>query len=195
MANLDGLLAHELAKLLSCNRRSVSRWAKDEGMPKNPDGTFNGPACVAWIVERIEGRLQEVKAEQPQPGGEWLAAFRRERFRIARLERKERQGRLILKEDVIGKWAERVRLVVAGLEVFADRLPGALVGKPREAMAQIISDEVRQLRLGFAQEGEYCPAPFDTDEAAAAIRGVFDRLKPAVLATEGAGHEGDQAES
>ena len=164
MANLDKLLAHELAKLLGCNRRSVSRWARDEGLPKNPDGTFNGPACVSWLIERIEAKASEDKCEQPPPGSEWLSAFRRERYKLAKIERKEREGELIPRADAHERGAKLVGAIRIALHNLAPRLAAQLVGLGRREVEQVVELEVYALESILHQGRVY-----DDQSAAAEV--------------------------
>jgi phage terminase Nu1 subunit (DNA packaging protein) len=51
---IHSLSQKEAAALLSVTGRSIRDWA-EEGIPRNPDGTYPGPAMVAWYVNRQGG--------------------------------------------------------------------------------------------------------------------------------------------
>jgi hypothetical protein len=165
MADLNQLLQQELSKLLSVTRMSVNRWAK-EGMPKNPNGTYPGPACVAWLITRMEDRItKEADAgSESEESLKWLGAFRKERALIAGIERKRLQGEFVPESEVVQQWAARVREVTGGLETLADRLSGILIGKGRDEIHQIIRTEVGELRDAYARNGKYTPEVIDASK-------------------------------
>lgn len=70
---------------------------------------------------------------------------------------KQLSGQLISRDEVAKGWAERVGVVVSGLNALVDRLPPILEGKDRAEMWRLIKAEVYELRRAYAEEGEYCP--------------------------------------
>jgi hypothetical protein len=158
VADLNQLLQLEIAKLFGVTRMSVNRWSK-EGMPKNPNGTYPGPACVAWLVSRVEERLEQQAEEGPETAesARWLAAFRRERYKLSKIERRQREGSLVTWAEVEKQWAARVALVIGGLGNLRDRLPAILQGRTRDEMYQIIKEEIGYFRDQYAKGGTYCP--------------------------------------
>lgn len=54
--DISGLSQTAAAALLSVTPRSLRDWEKaGDGIPRNPDGTYPGPALVAWFVSRQTG--------------------------------------------------------------------------------------------------------------------------------------------
>lgn len=57
------LTQSEIAALFSVTTRAVRDWA-EEGIPRNADGTYPGPAVVAWYCAREGGSLLDYTAER-----------------------------------------------------------------------------------------------------------------------------------
>ena len=160
MSDLKKLLPHELATLLSVNRRSISRWSKSENLPKKPDGTFDGPACVRWLTERLETRL-ESECDKEVPGAEWLNEYRRVRFMREELQLKLDKAELLPVAEVEKETGEKISLLISALQNFADRLPGLLVGRPRDEIQMILRDEAELVQHSFYKFGHYTAALAD----------------------------------
>lgn len=84
------------------------------------------------------------------------------RWRLARAQReevltKQLLGELISREEVAKGWADRVGVVVSGLNALIDRLPPILEGKNKAEMRELIKAEVYELRRAYCEAGEYCP--------------------------------------
>lgn len=163
MANLQKLLTQEIAALLGVNRRSISRWVRDEKMPQNPDKTFDGARCVQWLTERLETR-NAAECDRPIPGEQWLHEFRRVQFLRAELQLKLEQGELMPESEVIDQWVARVREVTSGLETFADRMPPLVVGRNRDEIRAILKAEIGELRNAYARNGKYTPEVLDDSQ-------------------------------
>jgi transcriptional regulator with XRE-family HTH domain len=159
LSDLNKLLVKEIAEVLGVDRRSISRWVRDENLPKNSDGTFDAGRCVGWLLNRLEERLEQQAEEGPEnaESARWLAAFRRERYKLSKLERRQREGTLISWVEVVKEWVARVVVVTSGLETFADRLAPLLAGKGREEIREVLRKEVRELRDQYARNGRYTP--------------------------------------
>jgi len=78
---------------------------------------------------------------------------------LEELKVKERKKELISREEVARAWAERIAVVVSGLNIFCDRLPPLLEGKDRAEMREIIKEEVMELRRAYVRAGEHTPPP------------------------------------
>jgi len=169
MADLSGLLQKEICELFGVTRMSIGRWTR-EGLPRNPNGSYPAPKCVAWLLNRLEERLER-QAEEEGPetaeSARWLAAFRRERYKLSKLERRQREGGLVPWSEIIPAWQSRVVVVTSGLETFADRLAPLLAGKGRDEIREVLRKEVRELRDQYARNGKYCPEAADGSQAEA----------------------------
>jgi hypothetical protein len=158
MPDLKKLSRRETAALLGVHYRSISNFLQEEQpIPQNRDGrTFSGPSVVKWYAARCIERAGKPGVESAA-AIQWLERYRRERFKLSRLERKEREGRLSPWSEIESEWAGRVRLVSSGLEAFADRLAALLVGKSRDEAHALLRAEVRELRDKYARNGKYTP--------------------------------------
>jgi hypothetical protein len=163
MVDLLHLTQKLICQLLMVSRMTINRWVKD-GCPRNPDGSYPGPAVVAWMVSRIEEKA-EAANQQPVVGARWLEAYREERYRMAKLDRLEREGQLISVADQNQGNAARLRELVHGLKAFCDRLPPLLVGCDRDTIALIVEDEIELLMHAFRRHGRY-----DADSADAILQ-------------------------
>lgn len=151
--NPKALSGADLARCFGVDRSMVTRWKK-AGMPENK-GVFNLPECIKWRMER-ETEALAPKSTTPE-GEKWLTAFRRERARMARLERLHRQGELITKKDVIDAWVWRVSNLRAGLLSWQSRLPPVLEGKCAVDLRLALRDAVHELLEAFQRNGQFTP--------------------------------------
>ena len=158
MADLKKLLRREVSTILGVHLRSIGNFLKEESpLPTNKDGkTFSAALAVKWWLARHLERAASPASESPE-AVRWLERYRRERFRLSRIERRLREGEVIAWTDVEKEWCGRVRVVTEGLEFFADRLPPLLVGKGRDEIRAILKSEVHELRDQYARNGRYTP--------------------------------------
>lgn len=164
MTDLKKLTRRECAELLGVHYRSTSNFLnEDDPLPANRDGrTFNANTVLKWYVNRCIQRSGKPGIES-QEAIAWLEKFRRERYRLSKLERKERTGQLLPVKEIHEQWAARVRAVAAGLEAFADRLPPLIVGKDRGAVAAVLREEVKMLRSAYERSGRYSPVETEVE--------------------------------
>lgn len=92
--DLNALSQQAAAALLSTTPRSLRDWEKGgEGIPRNPDGSYPGPALVAWYVSRQSGdELDAVKerARKDKESADKLALENAEtRGDVARISKME----------------------------------------------------------------------------------------------------------
>jgi len=151
----EPLSRQEIAHVFGVTPRTVNRWVL-EGMPKDHDG-YDLPSCVQWALDRAQNNSQDRPVETPQSLS-WLEKFRRERFRLARLERRKAEEELCPWSEIEEQWCERVGLVTSGLSYLHVRLMGVLPGKSSDEVERIVKAEVRDLRTSYAKVGRYCPA-------------------------------------
>jgi hypothetical protein len=165
MADLKKLVRRECSTILGVHLRSIGNFLKEEiPLPTNKDGrTFSAVQVVKWWLARHLERVASPAAESPE-AVRWLERYRRERFRLSRIERRLREGEVIAWADVEKEWCGRVRVVTEGLEFFADRLPPLLVGNNRDEIRAILKSEVRLLRAAYARDGKYTPEVIDASK-------------------------------
>ena len=162
MSDLKKLLAHELAYIFGVNRRTVSRWAKNDGLPKNADGSFDVAACVAWAMDRLEARAAD-EAEKPQPGSEWLSEYRRVRFLREELALKRERGELIPRDEVQAQRMALTTYLVSSLNNLAPRCAPVVAGKTdRHEIEAALSLEIAALLRVLAGGQPYNNAAADT---------------------------------
>jgi hypothetical protein len=156
--DLDALTQQAAARLLSTTARSLRDWeAAGEAVPRNSDGSYPGPALVAWYSER---------------GGETLDA-NRERARKDKemadklsLENQLRRGELSVTKQIVSAFgglvaAARSRLIQIpdALGQFCDaRYATVIVAEARrriyEALAELAADVGADLDAAADADGE-----------------------------------------
>lgn len=151
--NIKSLSGADLARCFGVDRSMVTRWKK-AGMPEN-NGLFNLPECIRWRLER-EADAMAPKSGASTEGEKWLTAFRKERARIARIERKKAEGQLISKDEVISEWCKRISEVRQSLLALPVRLPTMLEGKTSVEMRPLVKAEAMRILEGYARPGKHC---------------------------------------
>lgn len=145
------LSQNDLSKAIGVTSRTIRTWPN---VPRNEDKTYSLPKVVAWLVSRAEDASGSA-APDPE-AQQWLAKFRRERFKLAKLERLQEEGKLVPIEAISEAWTARIKAVVTGLTFLQNRLPPLLEGKGRDTMYDIIEEEVRSLREWYCRPGALC---------------------------------------
>ena len=151
--NWKALSGADVARAFGVDRALITRW-KRAGMP-HTNGVFDLSACIKWRLERAE---EEVKPASPD-GERWLTAFRRERARLAKLDRLAREGSLISRDEVAREWAWRCGEFKTGLLGWASRLPPLLEGKDLHQMRMTLRDEADKILGAYSRDGRYTPRP------------------------------------
>ena len=145
----------EIALIFGVHPSSVSRW-KHAGCPCNDDGkTYNTLLVHRWLVEQATAELMDQASACDSPA---LERWREERAKIAEIQRRQLEVSVIEADQVYQQWALKIAEVCNGLENLANRLPPILDGKNRDEMAEIISDEIWNLRDNYCRSGRFCPA-------------------------------------
>ena len=138
---MNNLSRNELATLLSVNPSTISR-NKAAGMPVNTDGkTFNAPACIQWVIARVESAASADSGESDE-SRKWLTAFRRERAKTAKIERLEKEKNLIPLSEVLPEWISKAYIYRNSLLAYSQRLPPLLVNQSNQLkIRKILHDE------------------------------------------------------
>jgi len=152
--NIKSLSGADLARCFGVDRSMVTRWKK-AGMPETK-GVFSLPECIKWRLER-EADAMTPKAGVSDEGEKWLTAFRRERARMARLERLARQGELISKPEVIEEWSMRASELKKSLLAAPVRLSPVLEGKSQGEMRAVLKEFVYELLMAYCRAGRFTP--------------------------------------
>ena len=150
--NIKSLSGADLARCFGVDRSMVTRWKK-AGMPEIK-GLFCLPACIKWRLER-EADAMAPKSGTSTEGEKWLTAFRRERARTAKLERLEKQGKLISLEKVESENIERAGDLRQSLMAFSSRLSPVLEMKPRETVRETLKTECSRLLENYCKQENF----------------------------------------
>ena len=154
----NNLSAIQMGHIVGKDRKTIGRWTKN-GMPRNKDGTYDAPACVAWLVEREK---DSAVGDQAMSGGDSPAL---ERYRLARAESAEldvrsKRGALISSEAVFQEWSERLALVRSMLTTWSAKMPPLLFNKTPDEMQSIIFEAVEYIWVAFAKNTKNTPSAF-----------------------------------
>jgi hypothetical protein len=153
--NIENCNRNQIARALGCDPSAVTNMYK-RGMPRKKNGFYNLTQCVLWRIAEASEKAEG--GEISEESRKWMTAFRRERAKLAKIQRLEAEGELMPKEEIVREWARRVVHVCGGFEGFADRLSVILEGKSRIEIYDIIKAEVRLLRETYARNGRYTPS-------------------------------------
>lgn len=165
MKPFEALKRTEIAEIFKVDVRTITRWLQD-GLPKRADGRYNLPECIAWRVEVAERAAGEAAGTKESPeASKWLERYRRERALLARLERRQKQSRLITKEKVIAEFAARAADLKNSFRQYRHRLTALLEGKTHDEIAAILSTENDRLLESFCRNGRYITNPDSCTES------------------------------
>ena len=154
----------QLAEYLGRSERTISYY-KNQGMPLNPDGTYDLDAIDAWIEARTKKGIGQPHGERPDPGDKlgWEAVYKEMKARLAELELKKFQGELISLDDVRRQWINRIIEVKTALLSLPRKIPPLLEGKEKRDMEAILEDEVRFILERFSRsDGHLKQAPHES---------------------------------
>ena len=138
---------------IGVHRTTISRMVKNQGAPVNENGTIDLPVFFLWLRERD---LQDSTPIDDE-GMKIRNLYWSEKYRLAKFDRKRKEGKLMPKEEVYREWAKRLNTLFSGIELWASRLSPWLEGKTRDEIFRIFKDEIYLLRKTFAEKGRYCP--------------------------------------
>jgi len=144
----------QLAEYLGRSERTISYY-KNQGMPVNPDGTYDLDAIDAWIEAREKKGIGQPHGERPESGDKsgWEAVYKEMKARLAELELKKFQGEVISLEEVRRQWINRIIEVKTALLSLPRKIPPLLEGKEKRDMEAIIENEVRFILERFSRSG------------------------------------------
>ena len=146
----------DIADIFNITPRTVRRWT-DLGLPKNKDGGYDLPACVQWVIDRLESQRP---SKEDGEGQRWLSEFRKERTLITRLERERLEGRLISVEEVERKFTNRCYEFRNTLLLLPRRVAHRIAAKSKKQLREveaILDEEVRTYLMNYAR-------PIELDE-------------------------------
>jgi phage terminase Nu1 subunit (DNA packaging protein) len=156
--NLTALNQTQAAALLTVAPRTLRDW---HDAPRNRDGSYNGPALVAYYVAKLAGNAGEFDDQ-------------RERLNAAQAEKVEtenavRRGEIAVVSDLERVWTDHIAAARAKLLSLPSKLAPQLAGinEPNVIAAAIRAD----IYAALSELAEYTPtAPAESD----APEGVAD---------------------
>jgi hypothetical protein len=160
--NIHSLNQKQAAALLSTTPRSLRDWeAAGQGLPRNPDGTYPGPALVAWYVARETGEELDPSRERARKDKE--AA---DKLAMENAETRGDLGRVsVMEREIASLLADHRQNALA----LPTKLAPALKGLDEERIRARIEDAVYELLGDLA---DYRPGGrAGGDPAGAAARG------------------------
>jgi hypothetical protein len=122
----------EIAALFSVTPRAVRGWS-EEGIPRNPDGTYPGPAVVAWYCAREGGSSLDYTAERARLA-KWQADKTEQDVEV--------RARRLLMADAVLQW---VAGMVATVTARLVQIPDAVGHLVDPKYAPTVAAEVRRL--------------------------------------------------
>ena len=138
----DKLSRKDTAKAFFVNPRTVTRWHQD-GMPRNDDGTYNLPECIAWRLDRLTEDMPA--GDETEESAKWLAEFRKERATLARMKREHLEGRLVDIDEVQQDAFNKGRQIRDTLLNLPARLSAILAAESDGAkIDEILTKEIKQ---------------------------------------------------
>lgn len=149
--DLKKLTRKNTAIAFGVNVRTIGRW-HDLGMPRNNDGTYNLQFCIQWKIDQIQEDIIPERSETEE-SQYWLTEYRKERAKLARLEREQLESELIPAEDVKRDAARAARVVKDKISSWPGRV-AALVAVESDVFKvdQILRKECNQLLDEVAKE-------------------------------------------
>lgn len=142
--DLNKISRKDMAHAFGVDVRTITRWGK-QGLPKNADATYDLPACIRWRLDRAEDVLPTPVGTESEESQKALTAWRKERFKIARIERLALEGKYVLESDVDKEAFECARATRDQMMAIPDRLDSVLAAEsdPHE-INRMLTLEVRK---------------------------------------------------
>lgn len=144
----------EVAEYLGRAERTIAYY-KNQGMPANPDGTYDLDAIDAWVESRNSKGTGQPHGKHPDSGDKsgWEAIYKEMKARLAEMELNKLKGELISLDEVKRQWIGRIVEVKAALLSLPRKLPPLLEGKEKRDIEAILDSEVRFILERFSRTG------------------------------------------
>lgn len=150
-AGINALSQTQVAALLGVTPRTVRDWAD---APRNGDGSYHGPAIVAYYIAKRVGADGEDGERHPTQR-ERLAAAQAEKVES---ENRVRRGELVEVEQVGAEWDDLVLNARAKLLSLPTKIAPQLAGRTDpNAIRSILRSEINAALIELA--GESGPDP------------------------------------
>ena len=182
----------ELADLFGVNKDSVTRWVRDDAMPKSSWGKYPAFECVRWYVERqATGGTQTGQLEEARK------RLLEEQIKRAAMENDRERGKLLDFEAVATALSSAFAAIATQMRGLAPRNAARLATLDDPATIQrVLADEIRGVLTAAAGEVAAFAAVLadggDSGSAPAKKRRAVGRRKPDIATGEpGAGAVAD----
>lgn len=139
----------EVAKLLGVSERAVANWLAS-GCPGKP-GKYDLAKIQAW---RKEHRQPSRRSEQPEPVTVWERRLKKEKAKMARLDRLRRQGELVDRSAAITCWT----ILSRRLKQLGSSLQKSFGPAAAKMVNETIEDCTREVEATFADDDRSKPA-------------------------------------
>jgi len=138
--------AREIGSLFGATPQAVGLWSKNQGCPRNADGTFDLGAVIAWRIDRIK---EEIRASEESPA---MERKRNAEAEMREIELARLKGEVIEVEAVKRERLARIAAVKSALELLPKQLPPFLAGRSAREISGELSRKVREILGEFSRE-------------------------------------------
>jgi phage terminase Nu1 subunit (DNA packaging protein) len=153
MASITNLSQIQVATLLGITPRTLRDWAD---APRNDDGSYHGPAIVAYFIAKRCGSENEDGDRHPTQR-ERLAAAQAEKVEA---ENRIRRGELVEIEQLGAEWDDLVLSARAKLLSLPTKVAPQLIGRTDpNAIRAILKTEINAALAELARPLEPDPEP------------------------------------
>lgn len=138
MSNIHALTQQEAATLLSVTARSLRDWENAaEGVPRNTDGTYPGPALFAWYLARQAGDALDALKERARKDREHA-----DKLALENAETRGDVARISVMEEEVGSLLSDHRTNMLG---FPSKAAPLLVGLNADQIRDRLESGVHEL--------------------------------------------------
>ena len=142
---ISGLNREHLAAAFGVSVRTIANYIT-QGMPRHEAG-FSLPECISWFA--AQGGPAKAKKDQPAESPDkspWLEAYRKERARMARMDRLRMSGSLISKDEAVRQFADRAFDFGRALLSLGRRFSAKVAAKCKKTIREVEAIHEREAR-------------------------------------------------
>ncbi|GEM_PF-5348362 len=124
---LDG---RQTAALLGVTLRSVQNYVRERGLPQVGRDRYDGRAVLLWREASLRAELAETsRSAEEKRLIKAQADEREQKAALAAMERAQREGELLDKREVEGRWLARIYAVKTALKAACPMIARAVAGQ------------------------------------------------------------------
>jgi hypothetical protein len=150
------LTASEIARIWQVTPQAVGLWVKRGSCPRNPDGTYNLTAVIAW---------REAQAAGVSDGVDWRERNQRALALINEHDLAVKRGQYIETASAASWWADRVTEARVALQGVGAGMAPSLVGQDVQTIARLLDERLREICETLARKVEDALTDEPTQEA------------------------------